>query len=172
MTGRKFRIEALSSAHGRNGFACGAEPLDRYIKTQVGQDVRRRVATCFVATEDGGDVVEGYYTLAATSLLLSDLPEDQARKLPRYPVVPAILIGRLAVALGAKGQGLASALLHDAIRRADDAGVGAYALVVDAKDDQAHAFWTHFGFMPLPGHPMRLVMPMATALNAIGRDCH
>src|SRR5690606_17101043 len=100
---------------------------------------------------------------------LTDLPTDQARKLPRYPAVPAVLIGRLAVATHAQGHGLGAALLCDAIARTDDSGIGAYALVVDAKDESAKAFYDHFGFIPLPGRPLRLALPMATALRAIGR---
>jgi GNAT superfamily N-acetyltransferase len=167
--GRRYRIELLSSGHDRKAFTCGADALDRYIRVQASQDVRRRIATCFVALEEGSDVVAGFYTLAATSLVLADLPESQARKLPRYPAVPAILLGRLAVATEAKGQGLGAALLHDAIRRTDESKIGAYALVVDAKDDAAKAFYQHFGFISLPGRPLRLVLPMTTALRATGR---
>jgi predicted N-acetyltransferase YhbS len=166
----RYRIGPLSAAHDRKEFTCGAEALDRYLRTQASQDVRRRVATCFVAAEEGGDTVVGFYTLAATSLVLTDLPEGQARKLPRYPTVPAILIGRLAVATAAKGQGLGAALLYDAIRRADESGIGAFALVVDAKDDAAQAFYEHFGFILVPGKAMRLALPMATALQVIARE--
>jgi ribosomal protein S18 acetylase RimI-like enzyme len=73
----------------------------------------------------------------------------------------------LAVATAAKGQGLGAALLIDAITRADESGIGAYALVVDAKDDAAKAFYEHFGFMVLPGATLRLAIPMATALKVI-----
>jgi GNAT superfamily N-acetyltransferase len=164
----RYRIEPLSSAHDRKNFTCGAEALDRYIATQASQDVRRRVAACFVAVEEGHNAVVGFYTLAATSLVLADLPDDQAKKLPRYPTIPAILIGRLGVATAAKGQGLGAALLIDAVQRADAAKIGAYALVVDAKDDAAKRFYEHFGFIPLPGRTMRLAIPMATASEAIG----
>jgi GNAT superfamily N-acetyltransferase len=170
VSGRRYRIEPLSSGHDRKDFTCGAEALDRYIRTQGTQDLRRRVATCFVAVEEGSNAVAGFYTLAATSLVLTDLPEDQAKKLPRYPAIPAILLGRLAVSTAAKGQGLGAALLVDAITRADESGIGAYALVVDAKDDAAKAYYEHFGFMVLPGPTMRLAIPMATALKVIGRS--
>jgi GNAT superfamily N-acetyltransferase len=169
VSGPRYLIEPLSSGHDRKDFSCGAEALERYIRTQASQDLRRRVATCFVAVEEGSNAVAGFYTLAATSLVLADLPEDQAKKLPRYPAIPAILLGRLAVATAAKGQGLGAALLVDAIARADESGIGAYALVVDAKDDAAKAFYEHFGFIVLHGATMRLAIPMATALKVIGR---
>jgi ribosomal protein S18 acetylase RimI-like enzyme len=169
VSGRRYRIEPLSSGHDRRDFSCGAEALDRYLRTQASQDTRRRVATCFVAVEEGTNAVAGFYTLAATSLLLADLPQDQARKLPRYPAIPAILLGRLAVATAAKGQGLGAALITDAVTRADESRIGAYALVVDAKDDAAKAFYERFGFIVLPGAATRLAIPMATALKVIGR---
>jgi ribosomal protein S18 acetylase RimI-like enzyme len=167
--GRRYRIEPLSSGHDRKEFACGSDALDRYIRTKVSQDVRRRLATCFVAVEEGSDAVAGFYTLAATSLVLADLPESQAMKLPRYPAIPAILLGRMGVATAAQGQGLGSALLSDAIRRTDESKIGAYALVVDAKDDAAKAFYEHFGFILVPGRSLRLILPMTTALKAMGR---
>ncbi|HEY1245940.1 MAG TPA: GNAT family N-acetyltransferase [Hyphomicrobiaceae bacterium] len=170
MSGPRYRIAPLTSGHDCKEFTCGAEAPDRYIRTQASQDLRRRIATCFVAVEDGSNVVAGFYTLAATSLVLADLPEDQAKKLPRYPAIPAILLGRLAVSTAAKGQGLGAALLVDAITRTDESGIGAYALVVDAKDDAAKAFYEHFGFMVLPGATLRLAIPMVTALKVIGRQ--
>jgi hypothetical protein len=112
VSGRRYRIEPLSSGHDRKDFTCGAEALDRYIRTQATQDLRRRVATCFVAVEEGSNAVVGFYTLAATSLVLTDLPEDQAKKLPRYPAIPAILLGRLAVSTAVKGQGLGARVIQ------------------------------------------------------------
>lgn len=154
-----FRVEPLQG-HDRAGFASGSAPLDRYFHTQVTQDIRRRVTACFVAV-DGGGQVAGYYTLAATGVLLSALPADLGRKLPRYPLVPAVRMGRLAVATACQGQGLGGALLADALARSKAAEIAAYALVVDAKDDSALAFYRHHGLIAPPGSPMTLFLPLA-----------
>src|SRR6266498_3659682 len=96
MSDAQFRIALLDSGHDRSTFTSGSAPLDRYLNTQVGQDVRRRIAACFVALADG-DRIAGYYTLASASLLLTALPPTMAKKLPRYPTVPTVRMGRLAV---------------------------------------------------------------------------
>lgn len=152
---------ALLAAHDRTTFNSGSEPLDRYLREQVTQDVRRRVAACFVATTDGKRIA-GYYTLASASLLLAELPASTGKKLPRYPTVPAVRMGRLAVDQGFKGQGLGSALLADALGRAARSEVAAYALMVDVKDDAAANFYRHHGFIALPDSPRTLFLPLAT----------
>ena len=95
-------------------------PLDRYFKTQVSQDIKRRVTACFMALDAQGHVA-GDYTLASARILLTDLAEPLARKMPRYPTVPAVRVDRLAVEQNFKGQGLGAALLADALRRATTA---------------------------------------------------
>ena len=95
-------------------------PLDRYFKTQVSQDIKRRVTACFTALDAQGHIA-GYYTLASASILLTDLAEPLAKRMPRYPNVPAVRMGRLAVDQNFKGQGLGAALLADALRRATTA---------------------------------------------------
>ncbi len=156
-----FRLAALESAHDRAAFRCGVEPLDRYLREQVSQDIRRRVAACFVALADSTRIA-GYYTVASASLLLADLPTATAKKLPRYPPVPAVRLGRLAVDLAFKGQGLGGALLADALDRAARSEIAAHALMVDALDDTAAAFYRHHGFIALPDSPRILFLPLAT----------
>ena len=112
----KFFVLALDLAADRAKFKCGIEPLDRYFRTQVSQDIKRQVAACFVANDTTGQIA-GYYTLASASILLSDLPETLAKKLPRYPSVPAVRMGRLAVSKAFKGKGLGAARLTRALRR-------------------------------------------------------
>jgi hypothetical protein len=92
-----FLTEALERSHNRLGFRSGVDALDRYLREYAFQDIKRRLAGCFVAVDDESRIV-GYYTLAATSVALDSLPAEIAKRLPRYPVVPAVLIGRLAVA--------------------------------------------------------------------------
>ncbi len=163
-----FRIEALSSSHDRSGFSSGVEPLDRYFATQVTQDIRRRVAACFVAVEQASGAVVGSYTLAASSIPLTDISQDMARKLPRYPLVPAVRVGRLAVARGHQGKGFGAGLLVDAISRALRSDVAAFAIIVDAKDDRAAAFYRRHGFAAFMGSPMTLYLPLAQAARALG----
>jgi GNAT superfamily N-acetyltransferase len=129
----------LDAAHDRTGFHSGSDPLDRYLREQVTQDIRRRVAACFVALPDRQRIA-GCYALASAGLMLADLPASTARKLPRYPTVPAVRMGRLADDQAFKGQGPGGALLADALDRAARSEIAACALMVDAKDGQAAAF--------------------------------
>lgn len=162
-----FRIETLGSTHDRAGFFCGVEPLDRYLKTQAGQDMRRRVSNCFVAVPDGTMAIAGFYTLAAASIPVNDLPDEQTYRLPRYPVLPAALIGRLAVDGGFKGKQLGAALLFDAILRALRAEPAVLTVIVDAKDATAEAFYRHHGFQPFHHLPSRLFLPVETAAKLL-----
>ena len=157
-----FLVAPLNVTHDRAGFNSGSQPLDRYLREGVTQDVRRRVTACFVALADEQRIV-GYYTLASASLLLSDLPATTAKKLPRYPTVPVVRMGRLAVDQAFQGQGLGGALLADALDRAIRSEIAAYALMVDAKDKVAAAFYRHHGFLALPDMPVTLFLPLATA---------
>ena len=165
MSGAPFRLVPLDAAHERTAFDSGSAPLDRYLREQVSQDIRRRVAACFVAL-DGSGRIAAYYTLASSSLWLADLPKDTGKKLPRYPTVPAIRMGRLAVDQAFKGQGLGGALLADALHRAVRSEVAAYAMVADAKDDAAAAFYQHHGFIALPDAQKTLFLPLATVQGA------
>jgi len=161
MSGAPFLLAPLDAAHDRTTFRSDSEPLNRYLREQVTQDIRRRVAACFVALADGQRIA-GYYTLASTSLLLADLPASTGKKLPRYPTVPAVRMGRLAVDQAFKGQGLGGALLADALDRAARSEIAAFALMVDAKDEAAAAFYRHHGFIALPDSPLTLFLPLAT----------
>lgn len=161
MSGAPFRFAPLDAAHDRAAFDSDSAPLNRYLREQATQDVRRRVAACFVALADGQRIA-GYYTLASASLLLADLPASTGKKLPRYPTVPAVRMGRLAVDRAFKGQGLGGALLADALDRAARAEIAAYALMVDAKDESAADFYRHHGFIALPDSPRTLFLPLAT----------
>ena len=141
-----FRLEVLGASHARDGFACGVEALDAYFARQATQDVRRRASACYVAVEACTGKVAGYYTLAAGGVPLTDLPETLTKRLPRYPSVPVARVVRLAVDKAFHGQKLGGALLADAAVRAMRSEVAMFALVVDAKDDAAEAFYRHHGF--------------------------
>jgi GNAT superfamily N-acetyltransferase len=155
-------ITPLGDAHDRAGFTCGVESLDHYLQTQAGQDVRRRANGVFVLTEKAAPGrVLGYYTLCATALPPGDVSEATLKHIPRYPLVSATLIGRLAVASDRQGQRLGAVLLADALHRALASAetVGSSMVVVDALDDGAAAFYAAHGFVRLP-ESLRLVLPM------------
>jgi ribosomal protein S18 acetylase RimI-like enzyme len=156
-----FQLARLDAAHDRLGFRSDSEPLNRYLREQATQDIRRRLSACFVATTDARRIA-GYYTLASASVLLADLPVSTTKKLPRYPTVPTVRMGRLAVDQSFKGQGLGGALLADALNRAADSEIAAFALMVDAKDEVAVAFYLHHGFIALPDSPLKLFLPLAS----------
>jgi GNAT superfamily N-acetyltransferase len=159
------RIEPLSGDHDRSQFLSGSDALDRYFREQASQDIKRRIATCFVAVSRDAQDVAGYYTLTAPSVALSALSPEIAKKLPRYPVVTAVLLGRLAVARHYQGHGLGGILLADALKRTSRAEFGVFAMLVDAKDEAAQRFYEHHGFTLLPGEARRLCLPIAAALQ-------
>jgi ribosomal protein S18 acetylase RimI-like enzyme len=161
MTDHPFEIRLLGK-EDRSDFCCGTEPLDRYFKTQVGQDVRRRVSACYVAVEKTTGRVVGYFTLSAADVPVSDLPADMTRRLPRYPSVPAARIGRLAIDQRFQGRRLGGALVLNAAMRALRSEIAVFALVVDAKDDEAAAFYRHHGFSAFASDPLQLIAPIAT----------
>ena len=167
MTDPPFRFAPLGAEHAREPFCCGEEALDRYFKTQATQDIRRRIAHCFVAVEALNGHVAGYYTIAASSFPLVDLPLEESKRLPRYPSVPAVRIGRLAVDEKFHGRRLGGALLVDATRRTLQAAPAVYALVVEAKNDQVVAFYQRYLFRLMVGRPRTLFLPMATAEKAL-----
>jgi GNAT superfamily N-acetyltransferase len=157
-----YAIETLNAEHERSGFSCGIESLDRYLLQQAGQDLRRRVAAPFVLQDLDRKRIAGYYTLCATAIQIQDLPPQLVKKLPRYPVVPATLLGRLAIDERYQGQGLGSFLLFDAFGRCLRSEIASYAVVVDAIDEKASVFYQHHQFIPFPDQSQRLYLPMAT----------
>jgi ribosomal protein S18 acetylase RimI-like enzyme len=155
-------IEPLRKGHDRSAFSCGVDALDRYLRDQAGQDARRNVATVFVAVESDSEVVHGFYTLSMAGVGLDLLPGDLVRKMPRYPSVPAVRLGRLAVHADAKGRGLGSRLLMDAMARSLQSEIAWAAMVVDANDEAARGFYRKFGFLSLLDDGNHLFLPRKT----------
>lgn len=155
-----MKIEPLADRHDRGGFVSGVDPLDRYLRLQAGQDVRRRVASCFVLVDEGPTLL-AYYTLAATSVLLADVPAAMSKRLPRYPMIPATLLGRLAVDQRHRGRRLGEHMLLDALARTLRSDIATFAIVVDAKDETAAAFYKAYDFRRLTTSDRRLFLPMA-----------
>jgi ribosomal protein S18 acetylase RimI-like enzyme len=156
-----FPVETLGPHHDRKTFSSGVDALDRYFREQVTQDVRRRASACYVAVEAATGKIAGYYTLAASGVPLADMPAALVKRLPRYPSVPVARLGRLAVDAAYRGRQLGAMLLWDAAMRAARSEMAVFALVVDAKDDQAEAFYRHHDFVAFGSLPHQLIYPLA-----------
>jgi ribosomal protein S18 acetylase RimI-like enzyme len=163
----RFAIEPLSKRHKRSGFACGNDRIDDYFRETVSQDVKRRYATCFVARDVETDQVAGFYTLSSSNVPLNEVPEKLAKKLPRYPTVPAVLIGWLGRHSDYAGIGLGGILLFHAIKIVASAPIGAHAIFAEAIDEKAVAFYEAFDFVPLVARPRTLFLPMTMALTIL-----
>jgi ribosomal protein S18 acetylase RimI-like enzyme len=159
-----FRLEALGNHHNREDFTWGVESLDSYLKIQASQDMRRKASAVFVLVpHDDPSRIAGYFTLCAYGISPGGVPEAARKHLPRYPMVSATLIGRLAISKNAQGMGLGSILLAKALHKAYENAsvVGSSMVVVDAIDERAVQFYQAHGFIKLP-ECMRLVLPMRT----------
>lgn len=159
-----YLIEAFSKQHDRTGFSCGIESLDRYLHQQINQDLKRNAAAPFVLIEQSSPKVLGYYTMSAFSVALQNIPENLQKQLPRYPQVPATLIGRLAVDQTLRGKRLGEKLLINALRRAfaSRKQIASAVVVVDAINESAVAFYSKYGFMTIKNEPNRLFLSMNT----------
>jgi len=158
-----FTIEPLGSKHDRAAFSCGVDSLDLYLQKQAGQDLKKHAAVSFVLTSDG-KTIAGYYTLSQYAVQLENVPEHVAKKLPKYPLVPTTLIGRLAVSSAFRGQDQGETLLMDALYRIHKHSreVASAGVIVDAIDAAAVGFYKKYGFLELPKVPKRLFLPMGT----------
>ena len=159
-----YKINLLEKQHYRSHFSCSIEELDNYLKHQASQDRQRDIATVYALTEEGSNDVLGYYTLSSTIIPLDDLPENEAKRLPRYPNIPAILIGRLAVDKRCQSKGYGEILLINALKKSLDLSskIGSMAVVVYAINDKAKSFYKHFGFIPFQSLHDRLFITMKT----------
>jgi GNAT superfamily N-acetyltransferase len=159
-----FRLEPLAKQHDRDGFHCGVDSLDLYLKTQASQDMRRKANAVFaLAPQDAPGRIVGYFTLCATGLAPGSIPDAAKKHIPRYPMVSATLLGRLAVDAEFQGRGVGGILLAKALEKAYESAdqVGSSMVVVDAIDERAGKFYAAHGFLQLP-ESMRLVLPMRT----------
>lgn len=154
-----LRVEVLGPQHDRTSFESGVEPLDRHFRVQAGQDARKNMAAPFVLILPDG-AVAGYYTLSATAVNVGELPVQTTRKLPRYPLIPATLLGRLAVDRRYQGKGHGRFLLADALFRSVRSEIASFAVIVDAKDENARRFYERESFLQFPDQPMKLFRPM------------
>ena len=157
-------ILPLEGHHDRAGFTSGNPALDDYLRRRARQDRDRRVAAVFVMVGQEPSTIAGYYTLSSLSIELRAVPPDMVRRLPPYPSVPVVLIGRLAIDRHYQGRGLGGLLLMDALHRVfrQSKEVAGWAVIVDAIDAPAATFYGHYGFRPMVDQPDRLFLPIAT----------
>ena len=168
----RFVLEPFDKRkHDRAAFSCEQEALVTYLRQQANQDTKKRVAAVFVLTPDG-KTIAGYYTLSQYAIDAGSVPEEISKKFgfPKYRELPATLLGRLARSSDFKGQGVGELLLMGALKQAlaQSKGIASTAVVVDAKDDRARAFYRRYGFLDLPDHPNRLFLPMETISEMFG----
>ena len=150
-----------SSKHRREEFACESPELTTFLQTRARKEMAAGISACFVLVPKANPgCIAGFYTLSAAEIVTAHLPPDLAGKLPRYPAMPATLLGRLARALSLRGQGIGDRLMFDALARAwkTRLEVGSIAVITDPKDVTATAFYKSFNFLPLQGR--RLFLPM------------
>ena len=161
---KKYIVEPLDTQkHDRAAFSSGVAPLDEYIQNRANQDAKKRVAVTYVLCEQNSSAIIGYYTISTASIETTRLPEDITRRLPRYNVLPAMLIGRLAVDQQYRGQGFGKHLLVDALKRCLNLSkkIASMAVLVDAKDEQGAQFYERYGFRRFTDRPLSLYMPMS-----------
>lgn len=166
---RDFLVKPWSNdmALLRSDFDCGVESLDSYLKMQASQDVKKRACAFFAAMDKQKNRIAGFYTLAMYSVVLVDMPPGLRKKLPRYPLVPAVLLGRLAVDREYRGRGLGEFLLLDSMKRSLGNDISWWAMVVDALDG-SREFYKKYGFIQFADAPNRLFLPYATVTAAFG----
>ncbi len=148
--------------HDRTGFTCGVPELDAYLHRFAVQQSKKGVAVVRVLVDaDHPNLILGYYSLSAAQIDVRELDEATRKKLPHYPV-PCFRLGRLAVHIAHRGRGLGRLMLGCAMDRCLEARrqVAAYALLVDAKDETATAFYQHYGFRPYADSPKSLYLPL------------
>src|SRR3990167_485386 len=159
-----YEIKKLHASHNKQNFSCGSPSLDNYLKTQASQDIKKNVAVTYVITSINSPEVIGYYTLSTISIDVSELPGETVKKLPRYPMLPGILLGRLAVDSTQQGKKIGRNLLIDALKRSLSISdqIGINAIIVDAKDDKAAQFYHHYQFIEFPSNKLKLFLPINT----------
>jgi len=164
-----YTFESLAD-HDQTAFSCGIVEMDHYLHHRASQDAKRKVAAPFVMLDAQRQVV-GYYTLSAYGIQTRELPPTVAKKLPKYPLIPATLLGRLAVNRDHQGQKLGRILLMDALYRSwkNISEVASVGVVAEAIDNSAREFYLHHEFISLPEHPKKLFIAMGTLQKVFAR---
>ena len=164
------KIELLAKSHDRDGFDCGSEPLNLFLKQTARQHAERGISRTFVLVEEGEEApkpILGFFSLNICQLKSESLTAEAARRLPRD--VSGIRLGRLAVAKMCQRQGAGKALLVAAMEKSLEIfnSAGGIGLFVDAKDQAAKRYYEQFGFVPMPSNELELFLPMKTIQTAL-----
>lgn len=161
MTAGLSPVVPLDASHDLSQFSCGKPEMDDWLRRYALTNMNLGATRTYVTCETGGSVVRGYHSLAASSIEFAKAPRKVRKQLGRYPI-PVVLLARLAVDQRFQGKGVGAALLIDALRRAHAAAqvIGARAVLVDALDDDARAFYEKYDFERSPTHPYQLLLLM------------
>jgi ribosomal protein S18 acetylase RimI-like enzyme len=164
------KIELLSKSHDRDGFDCGSEPLNLFLKQTARQHAARGISRTFVLVEDGASepkAILGLFSLNLCQIKSESLPAEEGKKLPRE--VSGIRLGRLAVAREYQRQGIGKTLLVAAMGKFIEIfdAAGGIGLFVDAKDHEAKRYYEQFGFVSLPSNELEMFLPVKTIQEAL-----
>jgi len=165
-----LQVSELSGRHDRESFDCGKPELNNYLRQIAGQHIRKSLARVYVACDEGDPArIVAYYSLNGCEIRSEELPDPLRKKFPDR--IPAVRLGRLAVARAHQGQGIGEQMLFHAMWNVGqvDAIIGAVALLVDAKDEVARRFYTRYGFLALPDRRLNLFLPIASVKDATAR---
>lgn len=162
-----FKIQFLDKKHSKNDFACGIPELDRFLKEQASQHMKKRITTTYVLTEDSDLVIKGYYSLSSYSVNINNLPKSITKQFPKYPMVPATMLGRLAVATECQGFGIGEYLLVSALKTSYEISQhqGSLCVCVDAINQSAVNFYKKYGFIEFEDNNKKLFISMKTISN-------
>jgi ribosomal protein S18 acetylase RimI-like enzyme len=166
----KYKIELIDKGkHGISSFDCGVRDLNLYLQQRAGQETRKKIAAVYVIRQLRSRRVVGYYTLSSYAIELSTLPDEIVKKIPKYPLLPVTLIGRLAVDRNFQGQKIGKHLLMDALLRSENLSreIGSMAVIVDSKDETSRSFYEKYDFKQFKKNPLKLFLPMSTIKDLI-----
>lgn len=164
------RIELLAKSHDRDGFDCGIEPLNLFLKHTARQHAERGISRTYVLVDENAvepKAIIGYFALNLCQIRSEALSPEQARKLPRN--VSGVRLGRLARDNQFKGQGIGNILMVATMEKFIEVFnlAGGVGLFVDAKDQKAKEFYERFGFVSLPSNEFELFLPLKTIQAAL-----
>lgn len=166
----EYKIELLDKGkHDISSFDCGVKELNFYLQQRAGQETRKKISAVYVINQLHSGRVIGYYTLSSYAIELSGFPDEIVKKLPKYPLLPATLIGRLAVDRNFQGQKIGKHLLMDALVRSERLSreIGSMAVIVDSKDTKSRSFYEKYGFKQFGKNRLKLFLPIFTIKDLI-----
>jgi ribosomal protein S18 acetylase RimI-like enzyme len=155
-----IKVISFDKSYNLKNFDSGEPTLNRYLTDYASQDLKRYLASVFLGIDNSTRKVIGYYTLSSSRIDISELDNEYTKKLPNYPYLPSILIGRLAIDKDYQRQKLGEYLLLDALNKSFKSEIAAFAVIVEAKNTRAANFYKSFGFREFLDNPDKLFLPM------------